>query len=81
MALSHYLGQSLVCVLVFYGIGLGWFRQVGYGVGMLIALAVFLALALACRAWLKVCRQGPMEMLWRKLAYGGRSRADTLATE
>ena len=81
MALSHYLGQSLVCVLVFYGIGLGWFRQVGYGVGMLIALAVFLALALACRTWLKACRQGPMEMLWRRLAYGSRSRADTLATE
>jgi uncharacterized protein len=79
MALTHYLSQSVVCVTLFYGIGFGLFRQVSYGVGMLMVLAVFLALALLCRAWLKFNAQGPMEMLWRRLAYGRQRPADALA--
>jgi uncharacterized protein len=81
MALTHYLSQSLVCVMLFYGIGFGLFRQVSYGVGMLIALAVFMVLALLCRAWLKVGAQGPMEMLWRRLAYGRQQPADALTAK
>ncbi|HEX7802450.1 MAG TPA: DUF418 domain-containing protein [Pseudoxanthomonas sp.] len=81
MALTHYLSQSTVCVMLFYGIGFGLFRQVSYGVGMLIALAVFLSLALLCRAWLKFNAQGPMEMLWRRLAYGRQRPADALTME
>lgn len=69
MALSHYLGQSLVCVTLFYGIGFGLFGRTSYGTGMLIALAVFLALAMSCRAWLRFFSQGPMEALWRRLTY------------
>jgi uncharacterized protein len=81
MALTHYLSQSVVCVTLFYGIGFGLFRQVSYGVGMLVVLAVFLALALLCRTWLKFNAQGPMEMLWRRLAYGRQRPADALATK
>ena len=43
--LSHYLGQSVVCVLLFYGIGLGLFGRVSYAVALLIAVAVFLFLS------------------------------------
>lgn len=81
MALTHYLGQSLVCVTLFYGIGFGLFQQVSYGVGLLMVLAVYLTLALVCRAWLKFHAQGPMEMLWRRLAYGRQRPADVLAAE
>lgn len=70
MALSHYLSQSLVCVTLFYGIGFGLFGHVGYGAGTLMAMAVFLCLAMACRAWLRRHPQGPMEALWRRLSYG-----------
>lgn len=69
MALSHYLSQSVVCVTLFYGMGFGLFGRTSYGTGMLIALAVFLTLAMSCRGWLSFFPQGPMEALWRRLTY------------
>lgn len=75
MALSHYLSQSVVCVALFYGIGFGLFQRTGMGVSLLIALAVYSALALSCRAWLKSHPQGPMEALWRRLSYKPARRA------
>ena len=68
-ALSHYIGQSVLCVSVFYGYGLGLFGQLGYAVAVPIAIAVFLVLAMLGRAWLQWFPQGPMEALWRRLSY------------
>lgn len=69
MALSHYLSQSMIAVTLFYGIGFGLFGRTSYGAGMLIALSVFLVLAMFCRSWLSFFPQGPMETLWRRLTY------------
>jgi uncharacterized protein len=68
-ALSHYLGQSVLCVGVFYGYGFGFFGRVSYTVALPIAIAVFVLLALLGRAWLRRFPQGPMESLWRRLSY------------
>lgn len=69
MALSNYLGQSLVCTLVFYGYGLGWFEQMGRAWQLLFALALF-ALQVAFSAlWLRYFRFGPVEWLWRAATY------------
>jgi uncharacterized protein len=76
-ALSQYLGQSIVCVTLFYGFGLGLFGRVSYGVALLIALVVFLLLSTLARAWLARFAQGPMEALWRRLSY--RRAADRLS--
>lgn len=70
--LSHYLGQSVVCVTLFYGFGFGLFGQVSYGVALLIGAAVYLSLTLLARAWLRSHANGPMETLWRRLSYGPR---------
>ena len=72
MALSHYLSQSLIAVTLFYGIGFGLFGRASYGTGVLIALAVFLVLAMCYRSWLSFFPQGPMEALWRRLTYPRR---------
>jgi len=69
MALSHYLAQSVIAVMLFYGIGFGWFGQVSFGAGLLTALSIFLVLAALCRGWLTLFPQGPMEALWRYLTY------------
>lgn len=69
-ALSHYLGQSVVCVTLFYGFGWGLFDRVSYGVSLLIAIAVFILLAWLGRLWLQRFPQGPMEAIWRRLSYG-----------
>lgn len=68
-ALSHYLGQSVVCVTLFYGFGFGLFGHASYGVSLLIAIAVFVLLAWLGRLWLQRFPQGPMEALWRRLSY------------
>lgn len=69
MALSNYLGQSLVCTLVFYGYGLGWFEQMGRAWQLLFAVSLFAVQVLLSHYWLKYFRFGPMEWLWRAMTY------------
>jgi uncharacterized protein len=69
MALSNYLAQSLVCTLLFYGYGLGWFEQMGRAWQLLFAVALFAAQVALSRAWLRHFRFGPMEWLWRAITY------------
>jgi uncharacterized protein len=71
MALTNYLGTSLVLGAIFASWGLGWFGRVGRIEAYAIAL-VPVALMLALSPWwLARFRQGPAEWLWRGLA-GGR---------
>lgn len=70
MALTNYLAQSVVCVFLFYGWGLGWYGEVGPTVCVGLTVVVFLAQALASRWWLGRFRFGPAEWLWRCLTYG-----------
>ncbi|PRO67086.1 DUF418 domain-containing protein [Alkalicoccus urumqiensis] len=69
MALTNYLLQSVIGVLLFHGYGFGLYGSVGAFTGMLIALGVFAAQVVLSQLWLKRFRQGPMEALWRKWTY------------
>ena len=70
MALTNYLGQTVVCLLIFYGIGLGVGPRFGYP-GLLAAFALIFAVQIALsRWWLKRFRFGPAEWVWRSLTYG-----------
>ncbi len=70
MALTNYITQSVVCVLIFYGIGLGLMAQVGPAAALLISLAVFGVQILWSHWWLAHFRFGPLEWLWRVATYG-----------
>jgi len=72
MALTNYLLQTVVCVIIFYGYGFGQFGKVGAMTATLIALAIFLVQILISTAWLKFFNYGPMEWIWRQLTYGQR---------
>ena len=68
-AFSNYIGTSALALAVFSGWGLGLFGKLGrlelYGV-----MLVFWAVMLAWPAWwLARFRQGPLEWLWRCMAY------------
>lgn len=69
MALTNYLGQSIVGGLIFYGFGLGMYGRITgyqlYGVVLLI-WAVEIAWSLW---WLRHFRIGPFEWLWRSVTY------------
>jgi uncharacterized protein len=68
MALSNYLGTSVVCTTIFYGTGLGFYGRLErwqlYGV----VLIVWAVMAWWSLPWLARYRQGPVEWAWRCLA-------------
>jgi uncharacterized protein len=69
MALTTYLTQSIVCTLLFYGYGLGWYGSVGFTGMLLITLILFGCQMAASTWWLARFRYGPAEWLWRTFTY------------
>jgi uncharacterized protein len=69
MALSVYLGQTVVGVLVFFGVGLGLLGRFGNSVTIPMGLALFVVQVWAARAWLGFFRFGPLEWAWRSLTW------------
>lgn len=69
MALTCYIGQSIMGVLIFYGVGLGLGADTGLIYGEIIAVTVFLLEVAFCSVWLKFFRFGPLEWIWRCLTY------------
>ncbi len=72
MALTNYLLQTVICVLIFYGYGFGQFGRSGATTATLIALAIFLFQILISALWLKYFSYGPIEWIWRQLTYRKR---------
>lgn len=72
MALTNYIGQSALGMMLFYGIGFRLGASLGLVQVELVAAAVFLAQMLCSHAWLKFCLFGPLEWGWRMLTYGKR---------
>ena len=69
MALSTYVGQTVVGVLVFFGFGLGFLGRFGNSVTIPMGLALFVVQVWASRAWLGRFRFGPLEWAWRSLTW------------
>ena len=70
MALTNYVSQSLVGILLFYGLGFGLGTQFGLIYIELTAVIVFLVQIVLSRLWLRYFRFGPLEWLWRICTYG-----------
>ena len=69
MAFTNYIGTSFVMILIFQGWASGLYGQL-HRLEMLLAVAFGWALMLlSSRLWLAHFRQGPLEWLWRCLAY------------
>jgi uncharacterized protein len=72
MALSNYLGQSLIGALIFYSVGLGLFgRYTGWHLYVFVGL-IWILQIVASNWWLARFRFGPAEWLWRSLTYRQR---------
>lgn len=69
MALTNYIGQSAIGILIFYGVGLGIGAETGLIYGELIAITVFIFEIAFSSAWLQYFRFGPLEWIWRCLTY------------
>ena len=65
MALSNYLGQSLVMSLLAGGYGLGWYGRLTHLELFGLAVLVFAMLTAVSTLWLSRFRYGPLEWIWR----------------
>lgn len=69
MALTNYLMQSIICSLIFYGIGFGLIGQVERVWQIVIVLGIWLVELIWSKPWLNNYQFGPFEWLWRSLTY------------
>jgi len=67
MALTNYLMQSVICLFVFTGAGLGLFGHLQRYELYFVVLAIWIVELVWSPMWLANFRYGPMEWLWRSL--------------
>jgi uncharacterized protein len=63
LSLSIYVGQSIACVLLFHGYGLGLYASIGPFGSLMAAVALFAAMTLSAGAWQRLFGWGPLERL------------------
>ena len=68
-AFSNYVGQSLIGIILFYGIGFGWAKQFGPLAWTILAVVIFTLEVIVSLIWLKYFRFGPLEWIWRSFTY------------
>ena len=70
MALSCYLGQSLIALILFNGFGFDLYNKFGRAELLIFVVGIWAILIIFSHFWLKSYKYGPAEWLWRSLSYG-----------
>ncbi|QRK12721.1 DUF418 domain-containing protein [Archangium violaceum] len=70
MALTNYLGETVISLFVYYGFGLGLMGKLGPTASIGLTLAIFCVQVAFSHWWLARFRFGPAEWVWRSLTYG-----------
>jgi uncharacterized protein len=69
MALTSYLLQTAIGLLIFQGYGLGLFFKIGVAAATALTIPIFIAQVLFSKWWLSRFQYGPVEWLWRAITY------------
>ncbi|MDE6786260.1 MAG: DUF418 domain-containing protein [Muribaculaceae bacterium] len=69
MALTNYIGQSLIGMLIYYGTGFGFGANTGLIYVEITVMCVFTFQICFSALWLRYFRFGPLEWIWRCLTY------------
>ncbi|MFO8000124.1 MAG: DUF418 domain-containing protein [Marinilabilia sp.] len=69
MALTNYLLQSIIAVVLFHSYGFGLYGQVSLWQGVVLTVVIFALQIPLSILWLKHFYFGPFEWLWRSLTY------------
>jgi len=69
MALTNYLTQSLLCLLIFTGAGLAWYGQLARHELYYVVAVIWMLQLIWSPLWLRHFRYGPAEWVWRSLTY------------
>ena len=70
MALTNYILHSFIGVLIFFGIGFGFFGKIDRSLQILIVGIIWIFQYLTSEKWLNSYSFGPLEWVWRSLTYG-----------
>ncbi|MBM7703615.1 DUF418 domain-containing protein [Metabacillus iocasae] len=68
MALTNYLLQTIICVILFLGFNL--YGQMSLTMGTLLCFVIYGLQLFISYKWLQVYQFGPFEWLWRMMTYG-----------
>jgi uncharacterized protein len=74
MALTNYLAHSIICALIFTGVGFGLVGELQRYQLYYVVAGIWLIQLIISPLWLRRYRFGPVEWLWRSLTYGARQR-------
>lgn len=69
MALTKYIMHSLICMIIFTGVGFGLFGKLQRYELYYIVFAIWIFQLIVSPIWLKYFHFGPIEWLWRRLSY------------
>jgi len=74
MALTNYLMQTILGIIIFYGAGFGFGGSIGPSIFFPVALGIYILQIIYSNWWFKYFNYGPLEWIWRQLTYGKRLR-------
>lgn len=69
MALTNYIMHSLICMVVFTGVGFGLFGKLQRYELLYVVFSIWIFQLILSPIWLTYFQYGPMEWLWRNLSY------------
>jgi uncharacterized membrane protein YeiB len=72
MAFTNYVIHTVICSLVFFGYGLNRFAEWEYYQLCWLVAGISVLQLIVSPLWLRAFQFGPLEWLWRTLAYGVR---------
>lgn len=77
LSLTNYIMQTICCTFFFYGYGLGFYGELGVGVGIVFGLLLYILQCVASTLYLKRFKRGPLEVLlriWTNLSWNGKTK-------
>ncbi len=74
MSLTNYVSQSIMGALIYFPIGLYLAPYCGYTISLFIGILMFILQAKFSRWWLSRHKQGPLEYIWHKWTWIGKSK-------
>ena len=70
MALTNYLMHSVICMIIFTGVGFGMFGKLQRYELLYVVFGIWIFQLILSPIWLRYFYYGPAEWLWRNLSYG-----------
>lgn len=69
LSLTTYISQSIICILIFYGVGLNYYGKLPVLTIYIIGIVIYCVQLILSYLYLLKFKQGPLEKLWRKVTY------------